>query len=302
MFAEGTFVALYQLSMPVEFLTVEEGHIAIRLRCSEWLCRYSPSVASTGIASLANRAGWYACLTMPRRGQILVALEQITRFDCSVPADDRMLLAEARAELRGDNTVVAEARIYDAEGRLVSSAQSFGALLNAAERQKRPAREAKRILATLLFVDAVGSTAHAERLGDAGWRNLLDNYRTMIRTEIRRYDGVEVKTIGDGFLIRFEAPMRALECARTIRIGVKRLGISVHAGIHAGECDLQGSDLVGMAVHIAARLQDLAAPDEILVSSTVKDLALGSGTHFATRGVHTLKGVPGEWQLFSLMQ
>jgi class 3 adenylate cyclase len=202
--------------------------------------------------------------------------------------------------MREDSVVVAEARIYDADGHLVSSGQSFGALIDNAERQKRPAREAKRILATILFVDVVGSTAHAERLGDTGWRKLLEEYRNMVRDQVRRYDGIEVKTIGDGFLIRFEAPVRALECARAIRTGVQRLDIGIHAGIHAGECDLQGGDLIGMAVHIAARLEDVASPDEVLVSSTIKDLALGSGMVFEERGVHALKGVPGEWRLFAL--
>lgn len=300
MFAEGRFVAPYQLIMPVDFLTANRGHIVITLSGSEWLSRYSPSVASAGIAALANRAGWYACLTIPRHGQSLVALEQTTRFYRPVPADGRVLRAEGRAELREDTVVFAEAHIHDADGNLVSSAQSFGAIIDNTERQRRPFREAKRILATLLFSDVVGSTAHAERLGDTGWRKLLEEHRAMIRAEVQRYDGIEVKTIGDGFLLRFESPVRALECARAICAGAQRLGISIHGGLHTGECDLQGGDLTGMAVHIAARLEALASPNEVLVSNTVKDLALGSGMRFEERGIHTLKGVPGEWHLYAL--
>jgi class 3 adenylate cyclase len=280
MFADGTFVAPYQFLLPVEFLTAERGHIVITLTSSEWLCQYLPSVASACIASLANRAGWYACLTVPRRGQSLAALEQTIRFYHAVPADGRALRAEARAELRENTFVVAEASIHDADGRLVSTAHSFGALIDNAARQRRPVREAKRILTTLLFTDVVGSTEHAERLGDARWRSLLEEHRAVIRAEIHRFDGVEIQTIGDGFLMRFDAPMRALECARAIRVGVQRLGISIHAGVHTGECDLQDGNVSGMGVHVAARLQALALPDEILVSSTVKDLALGSGMRF----------------------
>ena len=184
--------------------------------------------------------------------------------------------------------------------RLVSSAHNFGTVIDNAERQMRPVREARRILTTLLFSDIVGSTEHAERLGDARWGALLEQHRTLIRAEIRRFDGVEVQTIGDGILIRFESPMRALECARAIRVDSQRLGIKVRAGVHTGECELQNGNVSGMAVHIAARLQALAVPDEILASSTVKDLAIGSGMRFEERGVHTLKGVPGEWRLYAL--
>ena len=237
---------------------------------------------------------------MARRGQSLVALEQTTRFYCSVPADGRVLRAEARAEIREDSIVIAEARIHDADGRLVSSGQSFGSLIDNTARQRRSAREAKRILATIMFIDVVGSTAHAKRLGDTGWLRLLEEYRNLVRGEVRHYEGIEVKTIGDGFLIRFEMPVRALECARAIRMGVQRLAIGIHAGVHAGECDLQSGDLIGMTVHIAARLEDLASPGEILVSSTLKDLALGSGMVFEERGVHALKDVPGEWRLYAL--
>jgi class 3 adenylate cyclase len=300
MFADGTFVAPYQLKMPVGFSTMDRGHVVITLSASEWLCRYWPTVATTGIASLANRAGWYACLTMPRRGQSLVALELTTRFYRSVPADGRALRAEARAELREDTVVFAQTLIHDADGRLVSSAQRLGAVIDNAERQKRPVVETKRVLATLLFTDVVGSTAIAERLGDMRWRNLLEEHRATVRIEVQRCEGVEVKTIGDGFLIRFESPMRALNCAQAIRAHVKRLGIGIRAGIHTGECDLQGGDVAGIAVHIAARLQALASADEVLVSSTVKDLALGSGVRFEERGMHTLKGVPGEWRLYAL--
>jgi uncharacterized protein (TIGR00369 family) len=301
MFADGTFKAPYQHLLPVEFVTADEGHIVITLPSSEWLCRYSRSVAFGSITSLANRAGWYAGLTIPRRGQSFVGIDQTTRLYRPVPADGRPLRAEARAELRDGRFVVVDVRVRDADGQLVSSAHSLGVVVDNAKRQRRSLPEAKRILATLLFTDVVGSTEHAERLGDARWRALLDEHYATIRTELGRHDGLEVQTTGDGFLIRFDAPIRALECARAILASVQRLGITIRAGVHTGECDLQSGNISGMAVHIAARIQAHASPGEILVSSIVKDLGVGSGMRFEERGLHTLKGVPGEWKLYALV-
>jgi class 3 adenylate cyclase len=174
-------------------------------------------------------------------------------------------------------------------------------IIPGAARQKRPAPEAKRILATLLFTDIVGSTEQAEQLGDARWRALLDQQRAIIRREMAQREGVEVDTAGDGFLARFDSPARALECARVVRDDARRLGIELRAGVHTGECELQGGKLSGIAVHIAARVQTAAGPGQIFVSATVKDLAIGSAMRFEDRGVHSLKGVPGEWRLYSLI-
>ena len=146
----------------------------------------------------------------------------------------------------------------------------------------------------------MGSTEHAERLGDARWRALLDEHHAHVRREIAGCEGVEVNIAGDGFFVRFDSPGRALECARAIHAAVRRLGIEVRTGIHTGECEVQGRNLAGMAVHIAARVQAAAATGEILATSTVRDLAVGSGLRFEARGEHSLKGVPDEWRLFAL--
>jgi class 3 adenylate cyclase len=159
----------------------------------------------------------------------------------------------------------------------------------------------KRILATLLFTDIVGSTEHARRLGDGGWRAVLSQLHSAVRAEIARCEGTEVDTAGDGFFVRFDSPARALDCARAAREAVKRLGIDIRVGIHTGECELQGRTLTGMAVHVAARIQGLAGPGDILVSSTVKDIVVGSDARFEDRGQHSLKGMPGEWRLLSLV-
>jgi class 3 adenylate cyclase len=189
--------------------------------------------------------------------------------------------------------------MFDANGALVATANNTAVMVEPSQRQ-RLRREPKRILATLVFTDIVGSTQLAEQLGDARWRNLLEEHRAVVRGALAQTEGVEVQTVGDGFLIRFDSPARALACARAIREGVCRLGIEIRAGVHTGECELQGAELAGIAVHIAARIGALAAPSEVLVSRTVRDLVTGSGLSLVDRGVHTLKGVPEEWHLFGL--
>jgi pimeloyl-ACP methyl ester carboxylesterase len=164
----------------------------------------------------------------------------------------------------------------------------------------RHAREPDRALATVLFTDIVGSTARAAEMGDQRWRDLLAHHHALVRRELGRFRGREVKTVGDGFLATFDGPARAIRCACAIREGVRPLGIEIRAGLHTGECELMGDDVGGIAVHIGARVAASAAPSEVLVSSTVKDLVAGSGLRFADRGTHDLRGVPGEWRLFAV--
>jgi pimeloyl-ACP methyl ester carboxylesterase len=158
-----------------------------------------------------------------------------------------------------------------------------------------------RILATVLFTDIVGSTERAAELGDRRWRELLERHQSDVRRELGRYRGREIDTAGDGFLAAFDGPARAIQCAREIVKGVRQLGISVRAGLHTGECETLGRKLGGIAVHIGARVSGQAGPGEVLVSSTVKDLVAGSGIQFEDRGAHTLKGVPGTWNLFAVI-
>ena len=164
----------------------------------------------------------------------------------------------------------------------------------------RRSREPDRVLATVLFTDIVGSTEHAARLGDRGWRELLGRHDAIVREHLARCRGREVKTVGDGFLATFDGPARAVRCAEAVVGAVEPLGIEVRAGIHTGECERIGDDVGGIAVHIGARVCALAEGGEVLVSSTVRDLVVGSGLEFSERGAHELRGVPGEWQIFSL--
>ena len=157
-----------------------------------------------------------------------------------------------------------------------------------------------RVLATVLFTDVVRATEHAVALGDRRWRELLDRHHAMVRRELVAFRGREIDTAGDGFLAAFDGPARAIRAARTITDKVKLMGLDVRAGLHTGECEVVGDKLAGIAVHIGARVAGLAGPGDVLVSSTVKDLVAGSGLEFDDRGMHTLKGVPGEWRLYAV--
>jgi class 3 adenylate cyclase len=157
-----------------------------------------------------------------------------------------------------------------------------------------------RVLATVLFTDIVDSTRRAAELGDREWRALLDAHDVIVRAQLNRFRGREVNTSGDGFLAMFDGPQRAIRCAMAIRDAVHTLGIEVRAGSHTGECEIRGDDIGGIGVHIGARVSALAGANEVLVSSTLRDLVIGSGLEFEERGAHELKGVPGEWRLFAV--
>jgi class 3 adenylate cyclase/pimeloyl-ACP methyl ester carboxylesterase len=156
-----------------------------------------------------------------------------------------------------------------------------------------------RVLATILFIDIVGSTERAAALGDAMWRNLLDRYYTLARRSLVAYAGIEVDTAGDGLLARFDGPARAIRCARAIQRDAKELGLQLRAGVHTGEVELAAGAIRGIAVHTAARIASLAGPDETLASNTVRDLVAGSGIAFEDRGMHTLKGIPEPRQVLA---
>ncbi len=165
----------------------------------------------------------------------------------------------------------------------------------------RSGGEFARALLTVLFTDIVDATAHAARLGDARWRDLLAHHDEQVRAQLARFGGREVKTVGDGFLATFDGPpSRALRCALAITRAARELGVEVRVGMHTGECELIGEDVGGMAVHIAARVSGLAGPGEVLVSGTVFGTVVGGPFAFEDRGLHELKGVPGRWPLFAL--
>jgi class 3 adenylate cyclase len=157
-----------------------------------------------------------------------------------------------------------------------------------------------RLLATVLFTDIVDSTSQSAALGDRAWRKVEEEHDHIVRAQLARYRGREIRTMGDGFLATFDGPARAVKCAQAITAAMRPLGIEIRAGLHTGEIELKGDDIAGIAVAIGARVGALAGPSEVLVSSTVKDLVAGSGLLFEDRGDHSLKGVPDEWHLYAV--
>ncbi len=164
---------------------------------------------------------------------------------------------------------------------------------------QRHDHEVDRVLKTLLFTDIVGSTEQATRLGDHRWRDLLDRHDGIVRRELGCYRGQEIDTTGDGFFACFDGPARAIRCAQAVVADVAAIGLHVRAGLHTGECELRGDGLAGIAVHVGARVAAQAGANEVLVTSTVRDLVAGSGIEFEDRGARSLKGVSGEWRLFA---
>jgi pimeloyl-ACP methyl ester carboxylesterase len=275
----------------------------------EWLSRTGPSLDESAIA-------WYVTWIM--RGGSPAAAKQLWLMNREIdvrgvlPTIRVPTLALYRAgEYYGEAT--------PAMGRAIPGAKVIGlpgddhlpwegdqdALLDEVEEfitgSRRPV-EADRVLATVLFTDIVGSTERAAELGDRRWRAVVQDHHAEVRRQIDRFRGVEVDTAGDGFLIRFDGPARAIRCAGAIRDAVRSLGLELRAGVHIGECEIVGEKVTGIAVHTGARVSALAEPGEVLVSSTVKDLVAGSGIEFQDRGTHELKGVPGEWRLYAVRQ
>jgi class 3 adenylate cyclase len=164
---------------------------------------------------------------------------------------------------------------------------------------QRPGPEPDRVLATILFTDIVGSTDRLSRMGDARWRHVLDVHDAVVRQQLARFGGQEINTTGDGFVVAFDGPARAIRCGLALIHDLEQRGVRIRAGCHTGECERRGNDLAGLAVHIAARIAAVAGPTQMLVSSTVGDLVLGSGIEFTDAGQHELKGVPGSWHLLT---
>ena len=160
----------------------------------------------------------------------------------------------------------------------------------------------ERVLATILFTDIVGSTELAARIGDSAWRDILQRHHAIVRRELARFQGRELDTAGDGFFASFDGPARAVQAASAIRDALLPLEIQIRSGLHTGECEVSDGKIAGIAVSIGARIASLAAPGEVLVSSTVKDLVAGSGLRFEDRGDHNLKGIPEAWRLFSVVR
>jgi class 3 adenylate cyclase len=253
-------------------------------RFADWWARYLRQGASPGDA--ARLLGMYRAID--------VRLVLHRSDDAPIPVDLGRYIAER----------IPDARFVELDGAdHLPFLGDADALLDEVEEfltGARSEREVDRMLATVMFTDIVGSTERAAALGDREWRDLVESHDSLVRGQLDRFHGRPIKTMGDGFLATFDGPARAIRCASSIADEVGRLGIEIRAGLHTGECEVMGDDLGGMAVNIGARVASKAGPGEVLVSGTVRDLVVGSDIHFADRGTHELKGVPGEWRLYAV--
>jgi len=200
---------------------------------------------------------------------------------------------------QGVNTLVAAARFLAAHSPTIRSQQQTFQIAYRLHRGERLYAEPDRVLRTVLVIDIVRSTEIAAELGDRRWRDVLRNFQALVRNELGRYGGREVDLAGDGVLATFDSPGRAIRCALAVAAAVRRWGIEVRAGVHTGEVEVSGDRVTGIAVHVGARAASAAAPGEVLVTGTVRDLVAGSDIRFEDRGTHTLRGLPGTWSLFA---
>jgi class 3 adenylate cyclase len=300
-YADATLTTPFVELIGVRILHIDVGAARSSFPATEWFCLFSRNVSHGALATLGNTNGTLAGQSLTRAGDSFVGLSQNSRFLGEIPADGRPFIAETTGHLRAEDRASVEVATRDSEGRTIVLTSGVAHFVDAAKRQRAIATATKRVLCSLLFTDIVNSTQHAERLADQRWHALLDEQRKKVRAEIARYGGTEIDTAGDGFFVRFDSPADALDCAVAAVHAVKPLGIDIRAGVHTGECEVTGRSYAGMAVHLGARIMAAAGPGEILVSSTVKDLVMGSGRNFEDRGEHSLKGVPGTWRLHTLV-
>ena len=292
----------------------DDEEVATRWATRELAAEWVASGAPTRAGDDALIAWWQADQQLSASPEDAVALSRLaneTSIDDVLPAIRVPTLVVWRAESwAADTARHILARVPDAEACELPGSDTF---ILAGDWQRtvveierfilavnQPEHEPDRILSILLFTDIVDSTPRAAALGDRAWRDLVERHHEAIRRELRRHRGQEIDTAGDGFFAAFDGPARAVRCAKAIHGAMRELGLEVRIGLHAGECERAGAGLRGVAVHLGARIMAQAAPGEILVSSTVRDLVAGSGLHFADAGRRDLKGIPEPWQLYAV--
>lgn len=300
MFQDGRITMPIASLYGVQLHEVDENRATISIPASEWFCAFGPHISAQVLAALAHLAVFSGIVSLHQPGSTMTFLGSSTNFLRFVPADGRRVHAEVILSHPSPPVHMADVTVHNAEGQPVARTTASITRIAAHKRQSKQRRASRRVLATLLFIDIVDSTTLASRKGDAAWRALLEEFRLKLRREISRFNGTEVDTAGDGFFVRFESPAYAIEAAQAASSATAGLGIELRAGIHTGECELEGNRLAGMAVHIAARVMAEAGPGEIMATSTVKELAGGSGQRFSDRGERSLKGVPEAWRLFAV--
>lgn len=283
----------------LRIVDLASGTVTMTLTMDEWLCHTSRTTASPAVLLLGVNSLIGAAATVKTVGHRLGVIDGSISFVRPHVQPGEQLLGRAIVTHHAGPFAVASLEVTDGDGHVVAVGHETSVLtteLAPTGNETAP----QRILATVLFTDIVSSTVHAERLGDDRWRQLLDEHHSIVRRQLKLFNGREVKTTGDGFLATFDSPGRAVQAARAVRDAVARLGIAIRAGLHTGEYEVSGGDIAGIAVHIASRVQSLAGPGEVLVSGTVRDLVAGSGLRFEDRGRHKLHGLEGEWPIFSV--
>jgi class 3 adenylate cyclase len=280
-------------------VSVETGRVRFEVPASEWLCGVRREVSPGVLADLGVMAVWGAVVAaVPAGIQVGMASGNMIVFT-TLAADGRPFVVEGQVADREGDVMESTATVTDASGRRVAVARLTGLVQSS---RAAPPTKSQTLLLTLLFTDLVDSTRRVEQLGDERWREVLGQHHALVRHQLEVSKGREVKTTGDGFLATFDSPAQAIDCARRIREGLRGLDVEVRVGIHTGQCDVSEGDVSGIAVHVASRVLSIAAPGEVLVSGTVRDLLLGSDVKFEDRGRHQLKGIEGDWQLFSLQE
>jgi class 3 adenylate cyclase len=263
-------------------------------RFLRWLGRLERSAASPAVARKLIQVSASADVRSVLPAVRVPTLVLHRRDDTLVPVELGRELAEA----------IPNAKFVELEGidnlEFAGDADSILDEIEEFLTGSRPQQEPERVLATVLFTDIVDSTTRAAAVGDRRWSALLDEHHRIVRRELERFRGREVKTTGDGFVATFDGPARAVRGAQEIVRALRSIDVDVRAGLHTGEIEVIGQDIGGLAVHVGARVGALAGPGEVLVSGTVRDLVVGSDLEFVDRGVHELRGVPGAWRLFAL--
>jgi uncharacterized protein (TIGR00369 family) len=301
---EGMSPPCFRL-LGVRGVRAQEGTMSMAMAASGWLCNAAGVVYSGALAYLADAAITLAAGTTVPAGTAFSTIDLKLYLLRPVLPTDGELTAHATVAHRGQRVAIANCQITGPDTTVI--AQATGSVLILPGRHwERPVQvadeiipESSRVLTTVLFTDIVGSTQRVAELGDSRWRQILAEHHAIIREQIQRFRGREVDTAGDGFLIAFDGAARAVDCALAIRQHLHGMGLELRAGVHAGECEETGGKLVGIAVHIGSRLLGVAQPGEVLASSTVRDLVAGSGIEFEDRGEHALKGIAGQWHLFT---
>lgn len=278
-----------------DMLELTAPSVAHDQRFRTWWTRYQRLSVPLGLAR--STFDWYQEI------DIRAALPLIQAPTLVVARRDARFHRLAYSEYLAQKIPDAELHVVEGADTVPFHAGDFGPTLDAVEQfltGRRESARTERVLATVLFTDIVGSTSRASLMGDQRWLDLMGDHDRIVRSQIERYRGREVKMTGDGAIATFDGPARAVACAVAITEMVSELGIVVRAGIHTGEVEMRDGDVRGLGMHIAARVMDHASRGGVMVSSTVKDLVVGSGIEFEECGTIELKGVPGMWQLFEV--